>query len=97
MFVTGPDVIKTVTHEEVTKEELGGAMTHNSKSGVATSRPRTTRTACLLDPRAAQYLPQNNLERSRRRRPTDDPLDREDPELDDLVPADPNKPYDITT
>jgi len=95
MFVTGPDVIKTVTHEEVTKEKLGGAMSHNSVSGVAHfASPGDTECLALIR-RLLSYLPSNNAERP----PvvaTDDALDREIPELDDFVPTDPNKPYDIT-
>ncbi len=95
MFVTGPEVIKTVTHEEVTKEELGGAMSHNSVSGVAHfASPGDTECLALIR-RLLSYLPSNNAEKA----PvvaTDDPIDREIPELDDFVPADPNKPYDIT-
>ncbi len=94
MFVTGPDVIKTVTHEEVTKEELGGASTHASKSGVCHfTLPNDA--ACLLATRKLlSFLPSNNLDDP----PigtSDDPADREAPELDELVPADPNRPYDI--
>ncbi len=95
MFVTGPEVIKTVTHEEVTKEKLGGAMSHNSVSGVAHfASPGDTECLALIR-RLLSYLPSNNAERA----PvvaTDDALDREIPELDDFVPTDPNKPYDIT-
>ena len=94
MFVTGPDVIKTVTHEEVTKEKLGGAMTHNSVSGVAHFASRSD-TECLARiRRLLSFLPSNNAEKT----PTvatSDPQDREIPELDTFVPADPNKPYDI--
>jgi len=95
MFVTGPEVIKTVTHEEVTMEKLGGAMTHNSVSGVAHfASPGDTE--CLAQiRRLLSYLPSNNSERP----PVvecSDPLDRELPELDDFVPEDPNRPYDIT-
>ena len=94
MFVTGPDVIKTVTHEEVTKEELGGAKTHLAKSGVAHfALPNDS--ACLGAVRdLLSYLPSNNLEDPPLGKSDDDPA-REAPELDDLVPADPNKPYDI--
>ncbi|HMB53851.1 MAG TPA: acyl-CoA carboxylase subunit beta, partial [Thermoanaerobaculia bacterium] len=94
MFVTGPEVIKTVTHEEVTKEELGGAATHAAKSGVAHfTVPNDA--ACLAAVRElVSYLPSNNLD-DPPEVPTDDPVDRQDPALDDLVPADPNKPYDI--
>ena len=95
MFVTGPEVIKTVTHEEVTKEKLGGAMSHNSVSGVAHFASRSD-TECLATiRRLLGYLPSNNAEPP----PvvaSDDPVDREIPELDELVPEDPNKPYDIT-
>jgi propionyl-CoA carboxylase beta subunit len=94
MFVTGPDVIRTVTHEEVSKEELGGASTHGSRSGVAHFTAADD-AACLDLIRALMsYLPSNNLEEP----PfveTQDPSDREDPALDHLVPEDPQKPYDI--
>ena len=94
MFVTGPEVIKTVTHEEVTMEKLGGAMTHNSVSGVAHFASRSD-TECLASMwRLLSFLPSNNAEQP----PvveTSDPLDREIPELDHFVPSDPNKPYDI--
>jgi len=94
MFVTGPDVIRTVTHEEVSKEELGGAATHAGKSGVAHfTVPNDA--ACLAAIRdLLSYLPSNNLDEP----PPgagDDPPERENPGLDELVPADPNKPYDI--
>ena len=94
MFVTGPDVIKTVTHEEVTKEELGGASTHSAKSGVChVTVPNDA--ACLASIRdLLAFLPSNNLDDP----PivaTDDPSDREDAALDDLIPDDPNKPYDM--
>jgi propionyl-CoA carboxylase beta chain len=95
MFVTGPEVIKTVTHEEVTKERLGGAMTHNSVSGVAHFAAGSD-TECLAQiRRLLSYLPSNNAEQPPVA-PTDDPVDREIPELDDFVPTDPNRPYDIT-
>jgi propionyl-CoA carboxylase beta chain len=94
MFVTGPEVIKTVTHEEVTKEKLGGAMTHNSVSGVAHFAARND-TECLAGiRRLLSYLPSNNAEQPPLL-PTSDPLDREIAELDSFVPTDPNKPYDI--
>ncbi len=94
MFVTGPDVIKTVTHEEVTKEELGGAMTHNSKSGVAHFAVDDDR-GCLAKIRELlSYLPANNLEEPPLQK-TDDPVDREDEALDTLIPAEASKPYDI--
>jgi propionyl-CoA carboxylase beta chain len=94
MFVTGPDVIKTVTHEEVTKEELGGAMTHNAKSGVAHFAVADDR-ACLAQIRELlSYLPSNNLDEPPRG-DTSDPIDREDEALDRLVPEQPNQPYDM--
>ena len=94
MFITGPDVVKTVTGEEVTFEELGGAATHAAKSGVAHfSSPDEE--ACLEDARyLLSFLPQNNLEQPPFVEPSDTP-DREEPELDTLVPDDPAKPYDI--
>jgi propionyl-CoA carboxylase beta chain len=94
MFITGPDVIKTVTGEESTFEELGGAMSHNTKSGVA-HFAADDEEACLEDVRyLMSYLPQNNLEVPPRVDTADDP-DRMDPELDEIVPAEPNKPYDM--
>jgi len=94
MFITGPDVIRTVTGEEVDFESLGGAMAHNSKSGVA-HFAADDEDACLEDARyLLSFLPQNNLETPPRVIPTDDPL-RADPELDTVVPDNPNKPYDM--
>jgi propionyl-CoA carboxylase beta chain len=94
MFITGPDVIKTVTGEEVGFEELGGAMSHSSKSGVAHFASEDE-DACLEDCRyLLSFLPQNNLETPPRVAPSDDPM-RMDPELDSVVPANPNKPYDM--
>jgi len=94
MFVTGPEVIKTVTHEEVTKEKLGGAMTHNSVSGVA-HFASSSDTECLANiRRLLSYIPSNNAEQPPVST-TSDPVDREIPELDTFVPTDPNKPYDI--
>ena len=94
MFVTGPDVIKTVTHEEVTKEALGGAMTHAAKSGVCHFTYGND-AACLMGIRElVSYLPSNNLDEPPPGGSDDDP-DREEPALDTLVPEDPNKPYDI--
>jgi propionyl-CoA carboxylase beta chain len=94
MFITGPDVIKTVTHEDVTKEELGGAMTHNEKSGVAHFAVEDDREAIALVRELLGYMPSNNLDEAPRKA-TDDPLDREDAALDTLVPASPNQPYDM--
>ncbi len=94
MFVTGPDVIKTVTHEEVTKEALGGASTHASKSGVSHFTYGND-AACLMGIRELlSFLPSNNLDDPPPGRSDDDP-DREEPALDGLVPEDPNRPYDI--
>src|SRR5215208_1875122 len=94
VFITGPDVIKTVTGEEPTFEELGGAMTHNSKSGVA-HFAADDEEACLEDIRyLLSFLPQNNLEIPPRVQPADDPL-RMDEALDTVVPDAPNKPYDM--
>ncbi|MDP9121145.1 MAG: acyl-CoA carboxylase subunit beta [Acidobacteriota bacterium] len=94
MFVTGPDVIKTVTHEEVTKEDLGGASTHAARSGVCHFTVGND-AACLAAIRdLLSYLPSNNLDDPPLGTSDDDP-GRESPALDTLVPADPNKPYDI--
>src|ERR1700757_4010817 len=94
MFVTGPDVIKTVTHEEVTKQELGGAMTHNEKSGVAHFVSRDDAECFAMIRELFSYLPSNNLE-DPPRRSTNDPWDRASTALNALVPEDPQKPYDI--
>jgi acetyl-CoA carboxylase carboxyltransferase component len=94
MFITGPDVVKTVTGEEVTFEELGGATTHATKSGVA-QFIAADEEACLQDARyLLSFLPQNNLEKVPFTTPTD-PSHREDAELDTLIPDTPNKPYDM--
>src|SRR5579864_7726397 len=94
MFITGPDVIKTVTGEEVDFESLGGAMSHNTKSGVA-HFASDDEDSCLEDTRyLLSFLPQNNLEIPPRVQPTDDPL-RQDEELDHVVPDSSNKPYDM--
>jgi propionyl-CoA carboxylase beta chain len=94
MFVTGPDVIKTVTHEEVTKEELGGAMTHNEKSGVAHFAVDDDRECLLLIRELLGFLPGNNVDDSPRVE-SPDPEDREDEALDSLVPESANQPYDM--
>ncbi len=94
MFVTGPEVVRTVTHEEVTAEELGGAVTHNSKSGVADLAFDNDVDALLLLRRFFNYLPLNNREKPPVR-PTSDPAERLDPSLDTLVPDTANKPYDM--
>jgi propionyl-CoA carboxylase beta chain len=94
MFVTGPDVIKAVTHEDVDKETLGGALTHNSKSGVAHFLAPDD-ADCLRSIRELmRFLPQNNLD-GVPRSATKDPEDRQDTELDTLVPEESNKPYDM--
>jgi propionyl-CoA carboxylase beta chain len=94
MFVTGPDVIKTVTHEEVTKQELGGAMTHNEKSGVAHFVSRDDADCCAMIRELLSFLPSNNMEDPPRRAASDSPSRREE-SLNSLVPDDPLKPYDI--
>jgi propionyl-CoA carboxylase beta chain len=94
MFVTGPDVIRTVTHEEVTKEELGGAMTHNATSGVAHFAVDDDRGCLSLVRELLSFMPSNNLDDPPRAR-TADAADREDPSLDQLVPVAPNQPYDM--
>src|SRR3954453_22290935 len=94
MFITGPDVIKTVTDEEVSKEELGGAMTHNQKSGVAHFLAHDD-AECLSEiPELLSFIPSNNLEDAPRKECTD-PIDRRDSALDSIVPAESNQPYDI--
>jgi len=94
MFVTGPDVIKTVTHEEVTKQELGGAMTHNATSGVAHFVSRDDADCLAMIRELMGFLPSNNLEDPPRRATSDTPA-RRDESLNTLIPADPQKPYDI--
>ncbi len=94
MFITGPDVIKTVTHEEVTKEELGGASAHARRSGVAHFTSEDDQDCLESIRELLGYLPSNNQE-DPPARPCADPEDREDSALDSLVPADPQKPYDI--
>jgi propionyl-CoA carboxylase beta chain len=94
MFVTGPDVIRTVTHEEVSKEELGGAMTHNVTSGVAHFAVDDDRECLGLIRELLSFMPSNNLDDPPRARTADD-ADREDPALDRLVPVAPNQPYDM--
>jgi propionyl-CoA carboxylase beta chain len=94
MFVTGPDVIKTVTHEEVTKEQLGGAMTHNETSGVAHFSVSNDRECVQLIRELLGYLPSNNVEDAPRIE-SSDPHDREEEALDRLVPDSPNQPYDM--
>ncbi len=94
MFVTGPNVIRMVTNEEVTSEQLGGAETHNTRSGVAHFMTPTDHDCLLLIRRLLSFLPQNNLEEPPRRQPVDRP-DRIDPRLNAVVPDDPRRPYDM--
>lgn len=94
MFVTGPEVIKAVTHEEVDKEDLGGAFTHNSKSGVAHFMANDDEQAMFMIRELFSFLPSNNME-DPPFKPTTDDIHREDEKLQTLVPADPNKPYDM--
>ncbi len=94
MFVTGPNVIKMVTNEDVTFEELGGADTHSTKSGVAHLMAANDQDCLLLTRRLLGYLPQNNLEEPPTR-PTGDAPDRMEPKLNTVVPDDPRKPYDM--
>jgi len=94
MFVTGPEVVKTVTHETVTPEELGGAITHSTKSGVADRSFENDVEALLMLRRFINFLPDNNREKPPVRPTPDDP-DRVEPSLDTLIPDNPNKPYDM--
>lgn len=94
MFITGPDVIKTVTHEEVSKEELGGAETHNTKSGVAHFSSQNEKECLLMMRELMGFLPSNNLEEPPFH-PTDDDLMRREGKLKDLIPDNPNRPYDM--
>ncbi|MGI8785539.1 MAG: acyl-CoA carboxylase subunit beta [Acidobacteriota bacterium] len=94
MFITGPEVIKAVTHETVTKDQLGGAETHNTVSGVAHFATANDRQCLALIRELLAFLPSNNQEEPPARATTD-PSDRLSPQLDGLIPADPNLPYDI--
>jgi propionyl-CoA carboxylase beta chain len=94
MFVTGPEVVKTVTHEEVTAEDLGGAITHTTRSGVADLAFDNDVDAILMVRRFFNYLPSNNREKAPMRE-AGDPPDRDDFSLDTLIPDNPNKPYDM--
>jgi propionyl-CoA carboxylase beta chain len=94
MFITGPDVIKAVTHEDVTKEALGGADTHTAKSGVAHFAAKTEKDCLLMIRELMSFLPSNNQEDPPFRPTNDDPL-RRDKRLRDLVPDNPNRPYDM--
>jgi propionyl-CoA carboxylase beta subunit len=94
MFITGPDVIKTVTHEEVTKDQLGGALTHNETSGVAQFMARDDAECLSMIRELLSFMPSNNLEDPPRKACTD-PIDRADEALDSIVPSESNRPYDI--
>jgi propionyl-CoA carboxylase beta chain len=94
MFITGPDVIKTVTHEEVTKEALGGAITHNTKSGVAHFAAESDEHALKIVRELLSFIPSNNMENPPFI-PTNDPPYRTDEKLNQIVPDDPTQPYDI--
>src|SRR5271165_2021538 len=94
MFVTGPEVVRTVTHETVTAEELGGALSHSTRSGVADLAFDNDVEALVMTRRLFGYLPANNREKPPVV-PTEDPAERLEMSLDTLVPASPNKPYDI--
>ena len=94
MFVTGPDVIKTVTHEEVTKQELGGAMTHNEKSGVAHFVSVDDADCLAMIRELLSFLPSNNVDDPPRRQSADS-ADRREESLNSLVPDEPQKPYDM--
>jgi propionyl-CoA carboxylase beta chain len=94
MFVTGPEVVKTVTHEEITAEELGGAITHTTRSGVADLAFENDVEALMMTRRLFGFIPSSNHEKPPTV-PTEDSPDRMEPSLDTLVPDSPNKPYDI--
>jgi len=94
MFITGPDVIKTVTHEEVSKEALGGAVTHNQKSGVAHFAAENEQAAIVMTRELLSFLPSNNQEEPPAQPCEDDPF-RAEESLKEIVPSNPNKPYDI--
>jgi propionyl-CoA carboxylase beta chain len=94
MFITGPDVIKTVTHEDVTKEDLGGAMTHNSKSGVAHFAAESDEHALQITRELISFIPSNNMENPPFAK-TSDPANRRDEKLNSIVPESSNQPYDI--
>ncbi len=94
MFITGPEVVKTVTHEDVTFETLGGAYTHARKSGVAHFVAKSEEDALFIAQQLLTYIPQNNLEDPPYTPALDDPM-RQDKDLDDIIPDNPNKPYDM--
>ena len=94
MFVTGPKVVKTVTGEVVTDEQLGGAIVHGTKSGVTHFVSDSEQEGLLLIRKLLSFLPQNNLE-DPPIAPCNDPIDRLDDNLNDIIPENPNKPYDV--
>jgi propionyl-CoA carboxylase beta chain len=94
MFITGPDVIEAVTGEKITKEELGGAEAHTTKTQVAHFAAENDEDALMLVRELLQFLPQNNMEEPPFV-PTDDPINRQEESIYDLIPSDPNKPYNI--
>jgi propionyl-CoA carboxylase beta chain len=94
MFITGPDVIKAVTHEDVSKEDLGGALTHNSRSGVAHFAAEDEEDCLTTIRELLSFMPSNNMD-DPPYKPTNDPIDRKDKELNSIVPDNPNLPYDI--
>jgi len=94
MFLTGPKVVKTVTGEDVSTEDLGGALVHNQKSGVSQFMAATEEEGLQMIRDLVSYLPQNNLEEPPYR-PTEDPIDRKDDALNEIIPDNPNKPYDM--
>jgi propionyl-CoA carboxylase beta chain len=96
MFITGPDVVKTVTHEDVTFDELGGAQIHSTKSGVAHFIAKNDEDCILMIRKLFEYIPLNNLDDPPRKQ-TDDPADREDESLNSIIPDNPNQPYDMKT
>ena len=94
MFVTGPDVIRTVTHEDVSKEDLGGAVTHSSKSGVAHFTGENEEQTLMMVRELISFIPSNNMD-DPPLKVCSDPSDRKEESLNEIVPADPNKPYDM--
>ncbi len=96
MFITGPDVVKTVTHEEVTFDELGGAKIHSTKSGVAHFTTKNDEDCLVMIRKLFDYLPLNNLD-DPPRKIIDDPPDRMDESLNEIIPDNPNQPYDMKT
>ncbi len=95
MFLTGPKVVKTVTGEDVTQEELGGASVHSAKSGVSQFQVQTEEDGMKLIRKLLSFIPQNNLEEAPPLLQNDDPIDRLEDGLNDIIPDSPNKPYDM--